>query len=486
MSTPAYKAFRSFASSLLPHQLSWVLNNHQLKDPQKIRILEILQHNLQNPDNTRLFPTEFDKRKYSYIKKWLIRKLSDIDVDVFYQWLCYLDEKIMTDSLSLNDEDQIMHYLQNYKHPTYYFLRFYELMQNYRHFLLIRVRHDNYDLTGSFLQKYESDYKRGQAVFQQLHDATRDIVSQYKLAGKDSRKWEQTLVEIFEDEALDGLNRYFAIVRLTFLYYVYKEYHRLPALFQKLDSLFSSGQFYSPRILVNYYANRLLAHARENELEKARYYGYLSVRYKSNDYLQYLNNLSAVLMRKGENKEALQLMTNAFPEFKKTLSSHNRIGFASFYAQALIRNKKAGEAVSYASSFLDTHKEDILRNRWHIFFTSYVYALIETERYGKILSVEKKYNLLEKEESYRRKAGYIPSFIWIFELARYKELLINHEQLYHALYETSLPYVPDPHKFRLMKEMCIELMPHEPDTFQKLFNKLFKESTYKVTPGFLA
>ncbi len=479
-------SFHAFAQTLLPHQVSWLLNTHHLKDDEKIAVLQILHHNLLHPQTPRAFPPQIDKRKYSYLKKWILKRLESIDVDAFYEWLCEMDRKIMTDALSQEDEKDIIRYIKNYSHPTYYFLRFYELMQNYRHFLLIRVRHENYHMIGEFLQNYESEYRKGRVVYQELHDATHDIVSQYKFMADNSRVWEEKLVRVFEDESLDGLNRYFAIVRLTFMYYVYKEYDRLLKLFDKLDVLFEQGKMYSPRILVNYYGNRLLVHARENDLAKASYYGYLSIRYKSNDFLQYLNNLSALLMRDGRHKEALDLLRKSFSDFKKTLSSHNRIGFASFYTQALIRNNHAREAVSYASGFLDSYREDILKNRWHIFFTSYVYALLEAEKYSKILSVEKKYKLLAREEAYRKKAGYIPSFIWIFELARYKELLVTSEQLFETLYETSLPYIPDKHKFRLMKEMCTELQGHEPETFRKLFDKLFKQATYKVTPGFMA
>ncbi len=480
------QSFYAFAEELLPHQVSWLLKTNQLKDAQKISILKILNHNLNQPHKPLPFPVNIDKRKYSYMKKWIPSRLERVDVDVFYEWLCEMDRKIMTDALSLKDEKEIIHYVKNYSHPTYYFLRFYELMQNYRHFLIIRVRHDNYEVISEFLQKYEGEYRKGQAVYQQLHDATHDIVSQYNFMGENSRVWEEKLIAVFEDETLDGLNRYFAIVRLTFLYYVYKEYGRLLELFDKLDVLFETGSLYSPRILVNYYGNRLLVHARENDLAKAQYYGYLSIRYKSNDFLQYLNNLSAVLMRDGKHREALGLLSRSFPDFKKTLSSHNRIGFASFYIQALTRNKKPLEAISYAAGFLDNHRDDILQNRWHIFFTSYAYALLEAENYSKILSLEKKFNLLTREEAYRKKAGYIPSFIWIYELARYKELLITSAQLFDSLYETSLAYVPDKHKFRLMKEMCTELKGHEPETFQQLFDRLFKHPSYKVTPRFMA
>lgn len=90
---------------------------------------------------------------------------------------------------------------------------------------------------------------------------------------------------------LDGLNRYLAIVRLTLIYFNYREYDRLDKIYDDLDGMMRGGQFYSRRILLNYYANRVMLHSKRNELEKASVYGYLSIRQHSGDYLHYVNNL---------------------------------------------------------------------------------------------------------------------------------------------------------------------------------------------------
>jgi hypothetical protein len=47
--------------------------------------------------------------------------------------------------------------------------------------------------------------------------------------------------------------------------------------------LFSRGEMYSG--LLNYYANRVLLHSKENELIKAEYFGFLSIRQDNDDTL---------------------------------------------------------------------------------------------------------------------------------------------------------------------------------------------------------
>ncbi len=140
-------------------------------------------------------------------------------------------------------------------------------------------------IVSNFIEEQRQNYQKALEVNLLLHDATNDIVNQYITKSTDSRQWEDRLISIFYDSTLDGLNRYYAIVRLTFIYYNYKEFHKLSQIYNDLDKLIISGQIYSKRILVNYYANRLLLHSRYNELDKAAYYGYLSIKVHSSDYL---------------------------------------------------------------------------------------------------------------------------------------------------------------------------------------------------------
>lgn len=299
----AQKKFTEFASALLPFETEYLLGIHQFQDAENIHILTTVAYNSRNAGKIKPFSNKIDKRKYSYLKKWITGKLEAINVDVYLEWLSEMDRKIMTDALEPEDEKKLISQIRQHHKPGYYFIRFYELVQNYQNFLLIRMRQSNYEVAGSFLEKFREVYQHSRIIHHRLHLAARDIVRQYSQYDTDAAKWEKWLLNVFYDENLDGLNRYLAVVRLVFLYYNYKDYHRLIGIFEYLEEMFKNGKLYSPRILANYYANRLLVHSRNNEPDLAESYGYLSIRYRSNDYLYYLTNLCAILLRKNKNRK---------------------------------------------------------------------------------------------------------------------------------------------------------------------------------------
>lgn len=449
--------FTEFVNSMLPHEAQYLQSVQKFKDASNAAIFQKIMSYAENIHQTRTFDKRIDKRKYSNLKSWVEEKLASIDADAFFIWLNKLDQKIMLDALTQEDELKLVKVMRRYRYPNYYFIRFYELIQSYRWFLLIRVRYSYRSITEVFLDKYHEQYQRAKQINQQLHEATIDIVEQYARLGKESKQWEEWLISVFKDESLDGLNRYYAIVRLTFLYYNYREYDKLISLYEELDRIIVRGDIYSRRILVNYYANRLMVHSRFNELETAEYYGYLSIRHKGADYLQYSNNLCSVLLRLKKYERALQLMKSSLPEFKNSLSPHNRIGFVSFYMQCLNRNGQSKRAYNFGKNFLDANHEDILNYRWHLFFISMMQSLLILDKARELLRMVRKYTLLEKEQLYRQRAGYIPTFIWYYSIARFINCEINEQELLNILRESSKCCSDDAHKLRLLFELVDEV-----------------------------
>lgn len=465
--------FQEFAQSILPHEAQYLLSIQQFQDVENLEVLRKIERLASHPGMQPDFDSRVDKRKYSRLKIWIGEQLERMDVDKFYIWLSELEKDIMTDSISPAHEKALQKLITNYMQPGFYFLRLYEVVLSYRFYLLIRMRHDAEAKTAHFLNKFKKAYDYGKKVNQKLLQATEDIIRQYSFSNTETRQWEQWLISVFKDESLDGLSRYYAIVRLTFLYYNYKEYDRLAQLYEELDSLFARGHFYSPRILVNYYSNRLLIHSRLNQMELAEKYGYLSIRHKGTDYIHYVNTLCAVLLRQKKYDAAHQLMLSAFDEARNTSSSHNRIGFTSYYIQTLTRIGRAADAESYARSFLDTWQKQILSHRWHLFFNSFFLALLYTEKYREILALMKKYQLQEKEAAYANRAGYVPVLLWYYYLAQFMECQIDKEVFFQKLYEASLPYINDHHKYRLLKELCSDLKRFDGESFSRLKQTLF-------------
>ncbi|MCO6491443.1 MAG: hypothetical protein J5I98_23700 [Phaeodactylibacter sp.] len=464
--------FTDFANTLLPHETAYLLSTQQFEDDIKLGILELIDFNCNNIRQFTPYDDSIDKRKYSNLKNWITERLQAIDVDMRFDWMSRLERQVMTDSIEPQEEKQLLKAIRDYGELDFYFTKFYELVEVYRHFLLIRMRYAHHKVADDFLKKYRKQYERCKAAGERIHEATLDIVNQYSKNSAHSIHWENWLTEVFYDKELDGLNRYLALVRLTFVYFNYRQFEKLREKYNYIDQLFKDGQYYSRRILLNYYANRVMLHTRFQEFDRAEYYGYLSIREKNSDYIHYVNNLSAVLLRQKKYQEALQLMRSAYPEMKNTPSFHNRIGFVAFYLKCLNNNQQFRNAENYAESFLQAYKKEIFEYRWHIFFSSYLEAILQQEKYSKVLKVVRKYQLLDREKQYQKNANYLPTILWYNAVAQYKEMLIQKDEISSLIQDSIGQLDRVEAKQHQLKDLLEELRPFIPGVVNRVQDKM--------------
>ncbi|GJM33060.1 MAG: hypothetical protein DHS20C18_20610 [Saprospiraceae bacterium] len=425
--------FTAFTNTLLPHETEYLLSIQQFNDEERLGILRLVNHNCHQIDQFTPYDTAIDKRKYNHLQNWIATRLSKIDVDEHFQWMINMEQKIMTDSIQISEEKELLKAIRKYQHPGFFFTKFYELVEQYRHFLLIRIRYADHEKASVFLDTFREDYLFSKSVHERLHTATLDIIGQYSGKNTESIQWEEWLTDVFYNEKLDGLNRYLALVRLTFISFNYRKFELLRDKFDYLDAQFSTGRYYSKRLLLNYYSNRLMLHSSFQEYDKAAYYGYLSVRHKNHDYIHYVNNLCAVLLRMQRHHKAYQLMKNALPEMKVTKNQHSKVGFVAFYIETLNKNQLYKNAESYGDIFLRAYSKEILEYRWHLFFTVYFEALLRQNHTDKLLKIARKYKLQELDLHYQSKATYLPSIPIYIQVAQYKESLINRKTIHSQL-----------------------------------------------------
>lgn len=456
--------FFEFSRTLLPHETTWLLSHQQFDDKVKVAILEQVHANCHrvSDQDCQPFDDTIDKRKYSNLKHWITERLRALDVDIHLAWLLDTERKILTDTVEPETEARLLHEIKTCQPTWFYFVKFYEMVQAYRHLLLIRMRYAEHEQVERFLQKNEAAWQRSLRISEELHQATHDIVRQYAGEPTPSIQWEQRLAGLFYDETLDGWNRYMALVRLTFIYYNYRRFEPLLEKYQYLEQKLSQGQFYSKRILINYYGNRLLLHVKFREFDKAEYYGYLSVRVKNLDYVHYVNNLCAVLLRQKKYREALALLKNAQPECKKTPSFHNKIGFVSLYVQCLNHSGQHLAAEHYAETYLRAYPKEIFQHRWHLFFTGYLESLFAQRKFDRLLKVCKKYKLLERDAAYIDKPFYLPILRWYYAVAALHTQRETLEQI-----KTSLPafmpkHCPGSDKLSEIRELVLQIKTLEP------------------------
>lgn len=460
--------FTEFANSLYPHEIDYLLSIQQFATDENLKILNLINYNCKNPLNILPYDRSLDKRKYSYVKNWVEKNLNDIDVDFFYDWLIAIEKQVMTDAIMPNEEKDLLEKINSSSNTHYYFIRFYELIQHYRDYLLIRVRSKYYKSISEYLEKNIEQYQLATELNKKLNSATIDIVKQHSTMGIESIHWESFLQETFLNQKLDGYTRYRAVVRLTFLYYNYREFDKLRSIYDILDKMFKTNVFYSKRILANYYANRAMMHSKLNELDMAEKYGYLSIRKHNSDYLFYLLNLCGVLLKSNKNKNAYKLMTESIPELKKTNSYYYKIGFAAFYIKTLLANNYVDKAVGYAETFFDGYKKEILKYRWHLFFSSYIRALFQAEKYSKILSITKRYNLVNKEKQFIGSAGYLPIILWYSTVASYIEGAISEVTLQNTIIKSGQALIKHKYKSIKINELLNELSESIPKIVKKI------------------
>ena len=466
--------FSDFANHLYPHEADYLMSIHKFTKGVNKQILSTIHHNCHHQNQHREYEANIDKRSYSYIKTWITEMLDKADVDKFYEWLAYTEKQVMIDAITPEEEKEILARVKSINPSNYYFLRFYELIENFRDYLLIRVRTQFYKPTNDYLQKYEAAYHHSIAINKQLNQAAEEIIRQHESPDGDPIYFNEFLQSTFSDNTLDGYTRYRAAVRLTFLFYNYRDFEKLRVLYDELDVIFKSDVFYSKRLLANYYSNRAMMHSKLNELELAEKFGYLSIRQKNSDYLFYLANVCGVLLRSGKYDKALKLMNLSIPETKKTNSFYNKIGFASFYIRTLVYNKMAKNAVSYASTFLDAYKKDIFETRWHLFFAAYLQALLSAEKYSRLISVAKRYNLLSLEKKFIDKTVYMPVLLWYNEVALYMEGKQSKEKLEETILNSAQKLLLNKYKASRINELLDNLAVSVPTEIDAIRAKLYQ------------
>jgi len=460
--------FNDFANSLYPHEADFLLTKQQFSKSDNLKVLTLVNYNTKNPLNLIPYNSSINKRTYSYLKSWITDTLAKYDVDLYYDWLIEIERKVMNDSISPDDEKEMLNQTSTMLPTRYYFIKFYRVLEYYRDYLMVRNRIRYYSQISSYLEKYQKEYIHSIYLNNELNLAAEKVVSKLASSEEEFHRWETLFTDIYSDSTLDGYIRYRAVVRLTILYYTNRVFDKLRLVYDNLDSMFKTDVFYSNRILANYYANRAMMHSKLNELDLAEKYGYLSIRQKNSDYLFYLVNLCAVLLRSGKHQDALNIMGKAIPDLKNTSSFYNKIGFAAFYIRTLLANNQSEKAVSYASTFFDGYRKEILEHRWHLFFSAYMQALLRNEKYAKILNLSRRYRLIGKEKEFIGKAVYLPVILWYTALSEYMEGEISLEKFNDTIIRSAKALIDNKYKSRKIQELLNDLSYCIPDIIKAI------------------
>lgn len=465
---PKLKIFEDFSKALLPHEAKYLQSLGNFQEEEKQEIFQNLIQNSIEPEKELSFNLDFDKRKYHHIKTWAEKKLLLRDVDEVAKWLLDFNKKLALDLITSSEEKVLIDYVKNYKGITFNFQILYQTIRDYRSYLLIRMRYDDHVIISNFLENYQESYNRAKEIEEKLYQATIEITDQFTRTSEAAVHWEKWLKKVFETETINGNNRYKAFILLAFMYNTTGNLEQLQTIFDQIDEFFSQGKLYCRRLLYNYYSSRVLLHSKQRKYEAAIYFGKLSLRQMNEDTLMYVNNLVSIYLRLDQHKEALDLLESYHSIYEKTHNSLQRIIYISYYLRALNELNLGKKAENIGIYFLQKYESEILKLRWHHFFTSYLNVLYKNENYATILQLDKKFGLIELEHSRKKSKNFVPNLEWMISTASFLENKISKEKYYSVLTESLATIKVSENNQHLLQENTDLLIKNLPE-LKKIF-----------------
>jgi hypothetical protein len=414
------KKFTEFTDSLYPSEVLYVKANNNFYDPQLFEILERMERRLNASEEEIGFDESIDPRKYTKLLQSIQHKLSKVDVDAYFGWISAINHRITIDAITPEDQKDLMKELSVFESSWFHASSFYETLIKYRDHLLLRYRDKEYEIVTTFLEQHEQNIESDRKINLRIQHLTQAVVLQKKDLAPQDLKW---LREIFEREELCKKTRYQALITFLICQISQKRIEQMKEPMEYIEQKLFKGEFYSRRILANFYANKLLMLNSLKRFEEAAFCGKQSIKHHTQDYLYYLNNYVSVLMHLKKDEEALELMSSSFKTFKVAHDSNRRVVFIANYCRVLNRRGAYNRSIRYANNLLDELGETIFQSKWNYFFRVFFDALLKSSQSYRLLRIERKYNLVERE----RQEQHMP-YLAVLKLgAGFQELKISEE-----------------------------------------------------------
>jgi len=424
------RKFDLFAASLFPTEVEHVKNNNEITDPELLSIIDRLHAFVNFPERDVKFDQNIDPRKYSRIIKYFESKLHKIDVDAYYAWITTIDYQITTDAIPPEDQQRILREINAFEPAWFHAASFYRTMQNYKRYLLIRFREKDYETVRNFLEKHADYYFENEEIERKIDDLTsKFVVRETSPSDKIKQGDIDWLLTIFYDSEISKKNRYQALVAYNLHHITTRQITPMLEPMAALESSLLKGDFYSRRILANFYANKLLLRNFEGDYEDASYCGLQSIKQYTEDYLYYLNNYCSVLMNLNKFDEVLQRSKDAMIFYKSSQDNSRKVIFMANYCRCLNNYLDYKKSIRQANRLIDELGSSIFQFKWHYFFRIYFSALMQANRPDELLRLEKRFKLTEREKNFE-----FSPYLKLYTLAAgFLEMKLSQTELHRKL-----------------------------------------------------
>lgn len=424
------KKFTTFSDRLFPSEVAFVAANNDFQDPEYFELLERIGQRVNGSSELVEFDPDTDPRKYSRLMQAMERKLESIDVDAYYAWISRINYLINTDAIPTEEQARILRETDAYSPGWFHAGSFYRAVATYEAYLLIRYRERDLQVIQDFLAKYASSHEENERILSEVKGITERIVKMDN--GKDDSLNAddlERLLTYFSDVRLSKKTRYHAWLAYHMHHLNTRQFEPMVEPLQELEAQIFKGEFYSRRILANFYANKLLLLSHLGKYEDAAYCGAQSIKHQTEDYLYYINNYCSVLMHLGRYDEAAAHMKSNLVLYRETRDKSRKLIFASNYCRCLNALNQHRQSIRLATKELEELKQQVFKFRWHYFFRMYLGALQANGQNELLLRLARKYKLDEREQ----KSGKPPYLQVLVLSAAYQELRISDKAYRDAL-----------------------------------------------------
>jgi tetratricopeptide (TPR) repeat protein len=416
------KKFTEFSDGLFPSEVAYVKANNDYRDSELLKILDRVEKRVLEENTDKEFDGSIDPRKYSKLQKSFKNKLSKIDVDRYYEWISKANYLINIDAIPPEEQTRILREIEIFEPGWYHMGSFYRLVERFDEYLVRRYREKDLKSVRAFLSSNRKNYLRNLETSEKINSITDRVV--FGRGNGELNKDLSWLLKVFYDEELSKKNRYGALVSFMMYHINLKNIDQVIEPMRILEKAIFDGDFYSRRILANFYANKLLLLNYRGKFEEAAFCGRQSIKHYTEDFLYYLNNYSSVLMHLNRCEIALSNMDRSMKVFKSTRDKGRKVIFISNYCRCLNRLGQYKKSVRIARRFLDEMGTQIMQYRWHYFFRIFFFALLQANESEQMMKIERKFKLVDRE----RKSGLLP-YLAILKLgASYREVRLSQKE----------------------------------------------------------
>lgn len=413
--------FTEFTDACFPSEVAYVKTHNEFEDSDYFAILERMAARISQPENPPPLDPSIDPRKYSRLKNAFEHKLEAADVDAYYAWITKVNHQIQVDAIPPAEQARILREMEAYAPGWFHAGSFYRTISTYEFYLLIRYREKDHQTVQAFLERYRATYEENERVLTEIKAITSRLVEGENAPGVDmDEKGLSRLLSYFRDERLSKKTRYQAWLAFHMYHINIRDIAPLEGPLRELEDSIFKGDFYSRRILANFYANKLLVLSNLGKYEEAAYCGLQSVKHSTEDYLYYLNNYCSVLMQLGRHPQAVAYMKKAMERFKETRDKGRKIIFAANYARSHHALDQYNPGARMARLLIDELGQSVFKFRWHYLFRMYFQSLLGLDQGEEVLRCERRYKLTDLE----KRGGFAPYIEAMVLVARYREFKI--------------------------------------------------------------